>query len=154
MNNNADFFSNVFTIPLEQENELVLDIEKDFNNADEVCSFLQEEGADIKYYVPIAMYYNLKKGQPDEAIKVIEKGLRANGTNEDKYKANNILGSLYLKIANKINSFIDKDLKDRYLNLATEKFNEATQYSQADSRDPMLWVNKGMCVYFFSNLSD
>nr|CAG8484733.1 4433_t:CDS:10 [Entrophospora candida] len=139
-----DLFSNVFTIPLGQENEVVLNIEKDFNNADEVCSFLQEEGADIKYYVSIAMYYNLKKGQPEEAIKVIEKGLRANGTNENKYKSNNILGSLYLKVANKINSFIDKDLKDRYLNLATEKFNEATQYSQGDSRDPMLWVNKGM----------
>ncbi|CAG8531922.1 6891_t:CDS:10 [Ambispora leptoticha] len=142
--------SSKIELQLQGRDEIVeIDCEN-VEDASEICGFLANEPVAYKQYLPFALYFNIKKNKPDDAITLLEQGLRSgSGTPQSRLPLVNLLASLYIKKAKELHSSM-RDEKQRYLELATSKYNEA---SHINSREPVTWVGKGL-LYLARNDAD
>ncbi|KAG9298342.1 hypothetical protein G9A89_002830 [Geosiphon pyriformis] len=110
-------------------------------SVEEILEILRIEGIALKSLIPVALYFNVNRNQPDPAISILEQGLRtASGNPQERLPLINLLASLYIKKAKEVPS-AKREEKNTYLSSATERYNEA---SHLNYREPITWVGKGL----------
>ncbi|CAG8434946.1 15397_t:CDS:1 [Funneliformis mosseae] len=138
---NVGSIQKVVEIPLPTSNQTVeIDCDQ-LGTARETLNMFGNEVTDMKYWIHFALFYNVKRDSPEEAVSILERGLLSPGSSEDRCKCLNLLASIYFKMYKAPKYQADVDQKNHFLIQATEKFNEA---SQLNPHNQVSLVGKGL----------
>ncbi|CAG8527609.1 1242_t:CDS:10 [Dentiscutata heterogama] len=125
-------------IMLRTGQERIIDCESLSDNSEEICNKLKEDGAQMTVYLRLALYFNINRKAPNVAIAILKRGLSLpRGSNDEKVRLNNLLVSLYYKMAKNTK---DKQPKSDLLNEAIRQLNTVSSLS---AQNPITWVVKG-----------
>ncbi|RIB30944.1 hypothetical protein C2G38_604462 [Gigaspora rosea] len=128
--------------------ERIIECESLPDNPEEICNILKEENAQMTAYLRFALYYNINRKGPETAVTILRKGLsQARGSNDERIRLNNLLVSLYYKMAK---NHKDRTQKSELLNEAIRQLNTVSSVS---AQNPITWVVKGF-IYLGQNDPD
>ncbi|CAG8536419.1 19050_t:CDS:2, partial [Gigaspora rosea] len=120
--------------------ERIIECESLPDNPEEICNILKEENAQMTAYLRFA--------GPETAVTILRKGLsQARGSNDERIRLNNLLVSLYYKMAK---NHKDRTQKSELLNEAIRQLNTVSSVS---AQNPITWVVKGF-IYLGQNDPD
>lgn len=136
-------------IPIGQEGEEVEINLQDLEDPTELCQLLENERADRKYWVVVALAY-ARQSQLDYALDVLQKGLQvlARGSPKDRLIILGCMSWLYLLKSRQAPRTVSEGqdaseirTKEHYLKEATNVMNEATRINPAY---PPLYLTRGV----------
>ncbi|GBC02979.1 hypothetical protein RclHR1_04910012 [Rhizophagus clarus] len=131
----------VVEIPLSISNQTVeIDCDQ-LGTAGETLNMFGNEIIDMKYWIHFALFYNVNRESPEEAVSILERGLLSPGSVDERCKCLNLLASTYFKMYKAPKYQANIDQKNHFLVQATEKFNEA---SQLNPQNLISLVGKGL----------
>src|SRR6266498_538068 len=131
----------VVEIPLPISNQTVVIDCDQLGTAGETLNMFGNEVIDMKYWLHFALFYNVNRESPEEAVSILERGLLSPGLIEERCKCLNLLASTYFKMYKAPKYQANIDQKNHFLVQATEKFNEA---SQLNPQNLISLVGKGL----------